>query len=366
MSEEIYSKDYGEYFSQLEKELEQKESLAPERNEEPTDVISSEKPQTISKKRLALVSVAMLLIIAVIIGIAVGAGGKTATAEKKKDDVIEDTSEREKKTDLYAKVTSDTAAVAGDINSKNVIVIDCAENEIIASRDAEARVSPASTTKVMTLLVATENISDMNDTFTMTYEITDPLFEAEATVAGFSAGEEIGMTDLLYGVILPSGGDASIALAQKISGSEEAFAALMNEKAEQLGLKNTHFVNCTGLYHPDHYTSVADMAVILKAAMENSLCRSILSTYQYTTASTPQHPDGLMLTSTLFSYMYGTEPETAEILGGKTGFVNESGYCIASFGVGNSGKEYICVAFGGDSKWPAVYDQINIYSKYAK
>ena len=151
-----------------------------------------------------------------------------------------------------------------------------------------------------------------------------------------------------------------------IAGSEEEFVKLMNKKADELGLKDTHFTNSSGLYDKDHYTTAEDMAVIIRAAMKNPLCREVLSTYQYTTAKTPQHPDGIELTSTLFSYMYGTEPEGADILGGKTGFVNESGYCIATFGKSDNGTEYVCVTLKGVSLWPTVYDQIDLYSRYAK
>ena len=120
------------------------------------------------------------------------------------------------------------------------------------------------------------------------------------------------------------------------------------------------------MFDQNHYTTPEDMAVILRAAMQNDLCRKILSTYQYTTAPTPQHPDGILLTSTLFSHMYGTEPEGADILGGKTGFVNESGYCIASFGKSDGGTEYVCVTLGGNGLWPTVYDQFHLYEQYAK
>ncbi len=174
------------------------------------------------------------------------------------------------------------------------------------------------------------------------------------------------MTDMIYGAILPSGADATAGLAIKVAGSEAAFVKLMNKKADELGLKDTHFTNASGLFDKEHYTTPEDMAVIIRAAMQNELCKKVLSTYQYTTAPTPQNPNGIQLTSTLFSYMYGTEPEGSDILGGKTGFVNESGYCIASFGKSDNGTEYVCVTLKGQGLWPTVYDQINLYTKYAK
>jgi len=177
----------------------------------------------------------------------------------------------------------------------------------------------------------------------------------------------VSMNDLLYGLILPSGADAAMGLAVKIAGNEAAFVKLMNKKAKELGLKDSNFTNCTGLYNENNYTSAYDLAIILDAAMKNKLCREILSSYQHTTAKTEQNPNGILLSSTLFTYMYGTEPETAVITGGKTGFVNEAGYCIASFGRNTAGtEEYIVISMGNSSKWPAFYGQIDLYKQFAK
>ena len=141
----------------------------------------------------------------------------------------------------------------------------------------------------------------------------------------------------------------------------------MNKKVKELGLKNTHFDNVTGLHSEQNYSTAYDMAVILDAALQNELCKKVLSTYQHTTAVTAQHPEGILLSSTLFNYMYGTEPVTATILGGKTGFVNESGYCIASYGAANeNGTEYIVVTLGNSARWPAFYGQIDLYKEFAK
>lgn len=172
------------------------------------------------------------------------------------------------------------------------IIVNLSTHKVTAARNAEERLYPASTTKIMTVLVAQENIKSYDDTFTMTTDITDPLYVAEATVAGFSSGEVIKMIDLFYGTILPSGADAAIALAIKISGSEAQFVELMNKKVKELGLKNTHFTNVTGLFDKNHYTTAYDMAIILEAAIRDPLCRKILSTYQYKSAPTNKHPDG--------------------------------------------------------------------------
>lgn len=263
--------------------------------------------------------------------------------------------------------TEKTKKIPKENLSKYAIVIDKNDNTIVAQREAHKRVHPASTTKIMTLLVAAENMNKAKGKFTMTYDITNPLHAADASVAGFSCGEKITIKDLMYGTILPSGADAAIGLAIKIAGSEKKFVKLMNKKIKDLGLKNTHFTNVTGLHHEKNYSSAYDMAIILDTAIKNDLCKEILSTYQHTTRKTAYHSNGILLTSTLFKYMYGTEPKTATISGGKTGYLDESGYCIAAYGQANKTKNsYIVVTLGGPSRQAAFNDQITLFRKFAK
>lgn len=365
MSENFSGKDYEEYFKSLEKNLQSNEKINNrEKPRKKTKNKSVFKVIRLRKSFLFFVAVVM----AVIIGVITIPSGKT----KKTDDSLDidnTVSQVEEQTPTEIKYVfgEKVADLPAENDARCGIVINTTTNKVVAARNAHEKAYPASTTKIMTLLIAVENIKDMNKTFTMTLDITDPLFVAEASVAGFLNGEKVTMTDLLYGAILPSGADASMALALTVAGSEEAFVELMNKKVKSLGLKNTHFDNVTGLHSANNYSTAHDMAVILNAAMNNETCRKILSTYQHTTAITPQHPEGILLSSTLFSYMYGTEPETATILGGKTGFVNESGYCIASFGKSNdTNNEYIAVTLGNSSRWPAFYGQIDLYKALAK
>lgn len=254
--------------------------------------------------------------------------------------------------------------LAKSITASYGVMVDVTENKVIASRKGLKRVSPASLTKILTLLVAVENTENLDDTFTMTLEITDPLFREGASVAGFLDGETVTIRDLLYGAILPSGADATTALAIYVAGSEKKFASLMSERAKKMGIDTANFTNASGLYGKDHYCTLTDIAIILREAMKNKTCREVLSAYQYTTSKTTEHPDGITLTSTLFSRMYGNECVGAQIVAGKTGFITESGNCIASFAKGNDGKEYIFVNLKAKNKWSAIYDHINAYSKY--
>lgn len=265
---------------------------------------------------------------------------------------------------VYPTATADTVELGGTVDAEYAVLVDVTDNRIVAQKRPEAQVYPASVTKVMTLLVAVENATDTTQTYEMSYNFLDALYWQQATVAGFSSGEKVSVKDMLYGCILPSGADATIGLANLLSGSEEAFATLMNQKAADLGLKNTHFVNTSGLHDNNHYTTALDMAVVLAAAMQDDTCREVLSTYQYTTASTPQHPDGLLLTSTMFSRMYGTEPEGATIIAGKTGYTTEAGHTMASYAKGDDGHDYIFVSMDGTNKWKATYDAINVLTAF--
>ena len=374
MSEHLNGKDYGDYFKSLEKRL--SDSGEPSRKEEkPRNINTSKRRKkrgiykVISFKKVVL----PLILIAAIFTVACAAlpkigKAKSEKAEEGADSQASLTQNSEETVPIITyQIDSDTAEIPASNDCGGAIIIETATGRAVAARNPHTRFYPASTTKIMTLLVACENIENYEDTFTMNLEITDPLYVAEASVAGFLNGEEITMTDLLYGLILPSGADAAIALAEKISGGEAEFVKLMNKKAEELGLTDTHFVNTSGLYDSEHYTTAYDMAVILETALQNPVCKKVLSTYRYTTSKTPQHPEGIELSATLFDYMYGTEPETATVLGGKTGFVNESGYCIASYGKGNeTDNEYIVVTLKNSSRWPAVHGQIDLYKQFAR
>lgn len=254
-----------------------------------------------------------------------------------------------------------TELTANNISSEHAVLLDVDNNTILAQRDPDARIYPASMTKIMTLLVAAEHIENMDDTFTMTYDIIAPLIDAEASRAGFEEGETVPLKDLMYGIALPSGADATTAISIYLCGSEDEFVKLMNEKAEELGLENTHFTNASGLYDPNHYSTATDIAMLMSAVMENDTCREILGTYQYTTSATEQHPKGIPLESTMFSRMYGNEVTGITIEAGKTGYTDEAGHCLVSYATDADGKQFIAVTAKGPTYWRAVFDTFAIY-----
>ena len=199
----------------------------------------------------------------------------------------------------------------------------------------------------------------------MTQAIIDPLYLAGASMAGFVNGEMVTMRDLLYGAVVPSGAEATEALAQAVAGSEEAFVAMMNEKAAALGLTNTHFMNTSGLHDENHYSTVREIALILQAALENETCAEILSAENYRASETEQHPDGLAMTN---KFLYRVHHEYAlngaEITAAKTGYTTEAMNCCASAGKTPDGRSVICVtanAWTGDF---CIEDHIALYTKY--
>ena len=228
-----------------------------------------------------------------------------------------------------------------DTASRHAILLDTQSGRVLAQKRADERTAPASLTKMMTILLAIEAEQDLDKQVTLPEDIFPALQTEKASMAGFVPGETVTVRDLLYGAMLPSGAECCEALARLVSGSEENFAALMNQKAAELGMKNTHFTNATGLTDAEHYSSAADMAKLLQAALRNTTFRMIFTTEHYTTTATAQHPEGISLTSTLLGKLDGTElPAGAQIEGGKTGYTAAAGLCLASLATVNR-KEYI-------------------------
>ena len=161
-----------------------------------------------------------------------------------------------------------------DTASRHAILLDTQSGRVLAQKRADERTAPASLTKMMTVLLAIEAEPDLDKQVTLPEDIFPALQTEKASMAGFMPGETVTVRDLLYGAMLPSGAECCEALARLVSGSEENFAALMNQKAAELGMKNTHFTNATGLTDAEHYSSAADMAKLLQAALHNVTFRT--------------------------------------------------------------------------------------------
>lgn len=263
-----------------------------------------------------------------------------------------------------AAVRESTRTLNLELYSEYALLIDLESNTVIAEKNMDETIFPASMTKVMTILTASRYIEDWDETFPMTQSIIDPLFLADASMAGFLHGEEVSMLDLLYGAVLPSGAEATEALAIHVAGSEEAFAGLMNETAQALGLTGTHFVDASGLHDENHYTTLSDMAIIMQAALREPHCREVLTTVNHTSSPTEQNPEGVAMTN---RFLYRIQPQqtgNVDIQAAKTGYTAQAMNCCVSFGVMENGRAAICVtahAWTGDY---CIADHLALYGTY--
>ena len=260
------------------------------------------------------------------------------------------------------------AALTGEGMSDHAVLINVNTGEIIAGKNWEGPIVPASMTKILTVLVAAEHLGPaaLDEPFTVTIDDTDYSYRNDGSAAGFGIDETVTVRDLFYGTILPSGADAASALARRTAGSREAFADLMNQKLAELGLADTaHFTNCVGLYDAGHYCTLTDMAMILKAAVENDICREVLSAHTWTTTATEQHPEGITI-SNWFLRRIEDKDTHGEVRCAKTGFVKESRNCAASWHIASDGTDWICVTAGAHSAWRCIYDHVDIYQKFTQ
>lgn len=264
-----------------------------------------------------------------------------------------------------APVVSDNQS---DIYSSNMILFDITQDKIIAESGSKETIYPASLTKIMTALVSIERLMQIDGiemTMQMPVDIFDTLVTQNASMAGFEPGETVAAKDLLYGMMLPSGADAAVGMAVNLYGSEEVFVYKMNEKAKELGMEHTHFTNVTGLHDEAHYSTLDDLNMLLKYALKNEVFRKIFTTTVYESSKTMEHPDGIIMESTLFEKMSMQAMEDITILGGKTGFTDKAGLCLATLAV-MDGREYILITAGAKSSTSAnpfhILDALKIYS----
>ncbi|MDD2285876.1 MAG: hypothetical protein PHQ11_10825 [Paludibacter sp.] len=235
--------------------------------------------------------------------------------------------------------------VASSLHSPYAILIRLDDNTILMEKKSGERVYPASLTKIMTAIVAIEKLPDLKEEIKLTNSTFQGLYEAEASMAGFQPGEKVRAVDLLYGVLLPSGAEACIGLVDQIAGSEQNFVGMMNQKAADLGMNNTHFANTTGLHDDNHYTTVEDLAILLNYTLQNDTFREIFTSSRHSTQPTNIHPDGITFYSTMFKELSSPSITGGEILGGKTGFTDDAGLCLASLAkVGK--QEYLLITVG--------------------
>lgn len=251
------------------------------------------------------------------------------------------------------------------INSSNAVLISLKDEIVLFDKGCTTKIYPASMTKIMTAVVALENLNDLNESIMLKEEMYSGIYKANAMTAGFLPNEEVSAIDLLYGLLLPSGAECAVGLAEYVAGSESAFVDLMNDKAQELGMNSTHFVNAIGLHDAKHYSTVWDISVLLRYALKNDIFYEIFTAARHSSQPTNLHEDGITYYSTLFSSMGNSDYANCSILGGKTGYTDEAGQCLASLAEKN-GTRYILVTCGapGDKKTQNLHieDAFSVYA----
>lgn len=231
-------------------------------------------------------------------------------------------------------------AIELDISSCNVILYNLDENRVLYEKNSHEQISIASMTKIMTSIVAIENIKNLDEKVTLIWKDFEGLVEANASVAGFRYGQIVTYRDLLYGLLLPSGADAAQALTRLVAGGRNNFVKMMNDKVKNLNLKNTHFINETGLDADNHYSTVEDVAIIFQYALKNEILKKIITSSSYTTSD-----NSMTFYSTIYNnkIRYGLTLDYLQ--GGKTGTTEKAGSCLASIATWD-GVHYMLVTAG--------------------
>lgn len=216
-------------------------------------------------------------------------------------------------------------------------VYDVSTDQVLYTKNANKKIYPASMTKVMTALVALDHMDNLDTVVSIQEYDLKGLWEAGASVANFKVKEKVTYLDLLYGIILPSGADACRATSRVLFGSEEKMVEAMNKKAKELGLKDTHFVNSTGLHHDQHYTTVHDMAIITKTALKNSTFKKIFTSRSYRTQTTQHY-----MAASILKVYWKRRIGISHIIGCKTGYTDKSKSCLTCL-VKSQNQDIICV-----------------------
>lgn len=248
--------------------------------------------------------------------------------------------------DIESIETASNSSEIPTINSRAYVVIDRNSNTVLVGRNENQKKKMASTTKIMTALVVIEN-NNLSDTV----EISKKAASTGGSRLGLKTGDKLTVSDLLYGLMLRSGNDAAVALAEYTSGSINAFAELMNKKASELGLSNTHFVTPHGLDEDEHYTTAYELAILANYALNNEFFAKIVGTKTYT-ITINGYPKSITNTNELLGNLSG-------VYGVKTGFTNGANRCLVS-ACKRSNMNIICVVLGADTKKFRTTDSIKL------
>lgn len=251
-------------------------------------------------------------------------------------------------------VTASNVSELPKTNSRRYIVYDRISKSMIIGKNEDIKSAMASTTKIMTTIVILEK-ADLNEKVTVSAKAGG----TGGSRLGLKRGDKASVRDLLYGLMLRSGNDAAVALAEHVGGSVKEFAELMNEKAIELGLTNTHFVTPHGLDDANHYTTALELAKLTDYAMDNETFAKIVGT-KSTTIYINNQSRQINNTNELLGVLNG-------VVGVKTGFTNNAGRCLVTETKRNN-MDIITIVLGADTKKDRTKDSVNLieytFSKY--
>ena len=239
--------------------------------------------------------------------------------------------------------------------SKNYCLYDLTDDKIIYEKNIQERTNIASLTKIMTTITAIEKINNLDDYVTITSEMLSNI-KYDASLAGLKIGDKLTYKDLLYASILPSGADATQALAYSLSGSINNFVNDMNTLAKKIGMESSNFVNVTGLDIDNHYSTVSDLLKMLQYSLKNETFKTIYTTKSYTLSN------GLVVDATVKKYNNLMKLDISRIIGSKTGYTNKAGLCISSIFESNN-HEFIFISTNAEFIYGNYYnlkDNLNI------
>ena len=249
--------------------------------------------------------------------------------------------------DIYAAEQDDWPA-GPEIQGDGAIVIDADSGNILYEKDIYGKYYPASTTKILTTLVAIEN-GNLSETVTVSYA-ADNYVSKTSSRMGLVEGEQLTLEQALYGIMLESANEATYAVGEHVGKSIAGFIKLMNRKAKELGCTGSHFANSHGLHDDDHYTCPYDLSLIARAAYKNSTFMKITGTPFYDMPQTNKNEAKLLTNHHWF--LNGTQPYDY-CIGGKTGATTQAGYALVTYAK-KDGKTLICVVMHAPT-WEAVY-----------
>lgn len=231
------------------------------------------------------------------------------------------------------------------------IRIDITNNQMIFANNIYERIYPASTTKLLTALILLK-YGTLSDFYTFKDDDAG-ITVFGAKVCGFKAGDKVSLETLLNCLLVYSGNDAGVGIAEYLSGSEEAFVEKMNEEAALIGATSTHFVNSHGLHNKEHYTTAYDMYLILLECLKYDIFKDIIKQAYYTAVYTDAEGETqrkLLETTNMFLLKTMETPEGVTVYGGKTGSTGEAGDCLILLSKDKDNTEYISAVFKASSK----------------